>query len=151
MKPATLQYLYGAIGAGGADGGRLARGGGVHGSYGGFEYAAWEARRELLEEAEGWRLARLARGPRRSLRERAAPVVRLVVGFLRMLRPRLAEDEEGAVGGAPDFAYLTGEPFEDPDTAVEVYLGAGGCVVRKTDLRTGATTDAFVADGRVRP
>ncbi len=118
----------------------------MHGSYGGFDYAAREARRELLEEARKWHLARLARRSREGLRDRTA---RLMAGFWRLIGPPVVKGSEKAVEGTPDFVYLMGETHED--TAVEVYLGGDGCIVRKTDLRTGASTDAFVADGRVRP
>lgn len=121
----------------------------MHDPYGGFEYAAWEARRELLEEARKWRLVRLAR-PRRSLRDRVAPALRSVAGWWERARSRgSAEGVEVVVGEAPALAYLTLETSEGSGTAVEIYLGAGGCVVRKTDLQTGASTDAFVADGQV--
>ena len=122
----------------------------MHDPYGGFEYAAWEARRELLEEARKWRLVRMVRS-RRSLRERVAPAFRLFAGWWERVRPPVAaKGVEVVVGEVPDLAYLTPESSEEPGTAVEVYLGAGGCVVRKTDLRTGASTDAFVADGKVK-
>ena len=61
----------------------------MHGSYGGFEYAAWEARRELLEEARTWRLARLACSSREGLRERVA---RLAAGVWKSLRPEVVGD-----------------------------------------------------------
>lgn len=124
----------------------------MHDLYGGFEYAARERRRELLEEARKRRLARLAR-PRRDLRARVAPALRLVAGWWQGVRVRRGveggEVATGvATGEAPVLAYLTLEASGESVTAVEIHLGAGGCVVRKTNLRTGASTDAFVADGR---
>lgn len=125
-------------------------GGLVQGFGGGFEYVARERRRELLEEAEMRRLARQAR-PGRRLRERFAPALRLVAAWLRAVRPEtVAPDDRHAVGEVPDFAYLTPEASEGAGTVVEFYLGESGCVVRKTDLGTGTSTDAYVSDGPVR-
>ena len=59
-------------------------------------------------------------------------------------------DEGVAVGEVPDFAYLTPEASEGAGIAVEFYLGESGCVVRRTDLRTGTSTDAYVSDVPVR-
>lgn len=118
----------------------------MHGFDGGFEYAAREARRELLEEAREWRLARLAR-PKRGLGGRLADLLRVFGGFTRSIRPESEEARGFDAGGTPDFVYLTDGK---PGTAVEIYLRAGGCVVRKMNLRTGASTDAFVADGPLR-
>jgi hypothetical protein len=126
--------------------GRPERGDGVHGFGGGFEYAAWEARRELLEEARAWRLARLAR-PRRGLGERLATLLRACARLPRAVWPGARAGEEFVPDGKPDFVYLA---RGEPGTAVEIYLSNGGCVVRKMDLRTGASTDAFVRDGSVR-
>lgn len=125
-------------------------GGWVQGFGGGFEHVARERRGELLKEASDRRLLRLAR-PGRGMRERLAPALRLAAGWLRPVRAGAIVGDEGvAVDGVPDFVYLTPEAPEGTGTAVEVYLGAGGCVVRKTNLRTGTSTDAFVEDGQVR-
>lgn len=126
---------------------RRTRGDGVYGSYGGFDFAAREARRELLEEARNWRLARLARqGP--GFRERFVRVLRRVGGFRKSFRLRGSEGGPGvAVGGAPDLVYLEQKSTEGCATVTEVYLGVGGRVVRKTDLGTGQTTDSFVVGG----
>lgn len=124
-------------------------GGGVYGSYGGFDFAAREARRELLEEAQNWRLVRLAR-PDLAFRERLSRVLWRFVGLWRLVRP---QDRSGAVvtiGGVPDSVYLERALAEGPGTVVEVYLGGGGRVVRKTDLVTGLSTDSFVVGGRIR-
>lgn len=119
----------------------------MYGSYGGFDFAAREARRELLEEAQNWRLARLARqGP--GFRERFVRVLRRVGGFWKSLRLRGSEGcPVVAVGGAPDLVYLEHASTEGCATVTEVYLGVGGRVVRKTDLGTGETTDSFVVGG----
>ena len=120
-------------------------GGGVQGFYGGFEDAAREARGELLREAENRRLVRLAR-PGRGLRERLAPVVRFAFRLREGVGSWVVGRRGVPVVGAPDFVYLTSEG----SAAVEVHLSGGGCVVRRTDLLTGASTDAFVADGPLR-
>ena len=132
---------------GGWAGWRRTRGDGVYGSSGGFDYAAREARRELLKEAQDWRLARLARqGP--GFRERFARLLRRVGGFWESFRLRGSEDGTGVVvGGVPDLVYLDQESTEGCPTVTEVYLGVGGRVVRKTDLDTGETTDSFVVGG----
>jgi hypothetical protein len=119
----------------------------VHGSYGGFEYAAWEARREMLEEARKWRLAKLARRSRPGFRER---VGRLLAGLRGSFLPRTEAQEEIPVGGAPSSIHLERGDGGEAGAVVEEYLGGGGRVVRRTDLLTGASTDSFLVDGRVR-
>ena len=118
----------------------------MHDPYGGFEYVAREARRELLEEARNRRLVRLAR-PDLGFRERLA---RLLSGLRDMVRPRAADDGEVAVGGEPDAVYVLRESPEEAGITVEVFLGADGCVVRKIDLSTGANTSSFLTERRVR-
>jgi hypothetical protein len=120
--------------------------------HGGFEYVAREARRELLEEARNRRLVRLAR-PDLGFRERLARLARLarpLSGLREMVRPRAADGGEVAVGGPPDSVHLEAGPAEGPEVAVEVYLGGGGRVVRRTDLGTGEITDSFVGEGWIR-
>ena len=122
----------------------------MHELFGGFEYAARESRRELLQEARERRLARLARS-RRSFHELVAPALRFMARRWDKVRSRSrAEGAEIVTGEASALAYVTLEPSEGAETAVEIFLEAGGCVVRKTNLRTGASTDAFVADGKVK-
>ena len=121
----------------------------MHGPYGGFEYVAREARRELLEEARNRHLARLAR-PDLGFRERLARLARLLSGLRGMVRPRAVDDGELAVGGEPDSVYLEAGSAGGPEVAVEVYLGAGGRVVRRTDLGTGEITDSFAGEGWIR-
>ena len=121
----------------------------MHGPYGGFEYVAREARRELLEEARNRHLARLAR-PDLGFRERLARLARLLSGLRGMVRPRAVDDGEVAVGGEPDSVYLEAGSAGGPEVAVEVYLGAGGRVVRRTDLGTGEITDSFAGEGWIR-
>lgn len=117
--------------------------------YGGFEYAAREARRELLEEAERWRLAGLAR-PDRGFRERVRQMTRFLGSLWRSSRPRVG-DGEVPVGGTPSSVYLMPGDGKEAGQAVEVYVGGGGRVVRRTDLATGTSSDSFLVDGRVRP
>lgn len=121
----------------------------MHGSYGGFEYAAREARRELLEEARQWRLARLARRRGRSFRERAAWVGWLWARLRGALAPGV-DDGEIPVGGTPGSIYLVRGDGMEADHAVEVYVGDGGQVVRRTDLLTGVSTDSIRVEGWIR-
>ena len=118
----------------------------MYGPYGGFEYAARERRRELLEEARRWRLARLAR-PERGLRERVGRIWRFLD---RLRRPVRAGKAEVSIGGVPSSVYLARGDGGEAGQVVEVYVGDGGRVERRTDLTTGASTDLFLVDGWIR-
>ncbi len=123
-------------------------GGGLHG-FGGFEHEARERRRELLEEAENRRLAGSAR-PKRGLGERLAPALRFFAGLLGAVRPRAARNPDPVVGEVPDAVYVLRESAEEARMTVEVFLEDDGCVVRRIDLSTGASTSSFLTGGRLR-
>ena len=124
-------------------------GDGLHGFGGGFEYEARERRRELLEEAESRRLARLAR-PGRGLRGRLAPVLRFFAGLSGAVRRRVARDPGVVVGEVPDAVYVLRGASGEAGMTVEVFLGDDGCAVRRIDLSTGADTSSFLTEGRLR-